>query len=151
MWASGFRRLSQLSNQELEGELAQQRNIWRHRANQTRRFPEGALNIQRDVLIKPLRLMSWVRAEPSALEKDGLSLEVVVLAYGDRHPQVPSEKSSITRDCCAFKDSRYTTAFTKYVGLRKDLHDISGWKSWERPFVKAEYNGMAWLEVDFIG
>lgn len=38
----------------------------------------------------------------------------------------------------------------KYVGLWYDLHDISGWKSRERPFVKTEDDRLAWLEVDFI-
>ncbi|KAL1444080.1 hypothetical protein MTO96_045687 [Rhipicephalus appendiculatus] len=39
----------------------------------------------------------------------------------------------------------------KTVGKWYDLHDISGWKSRQRPFVTSEDDRLAWLEVDFIG
>ncbi|KAL1442944.1 hypothetical protein MTO96_030548 [Rhipicephalus appendiculatus] len=66
------------------------------------------------------------------------------LEFLQKNPKA-HERASEFRDCGS------TITFMKTVGKWYDLHDISGWKSGQRPFVTSEDDRLAWLEVDFIG
>ncbi|KAH7946985.1 hypothetical protein HPB52_006668 [Rhipicephalus sanguineus] len=66
------------------------------------------------------------------------------LEFVQKNPKA-HERASELRDCGS------TITFMKIVGMWYDLHDISGWKSRQRPFVTSEDDRLAWLEVDFIG
>ncbi|KAH6948561.1 hypothetical protein HPB50_025148 [Hyalomma asiaticum] len=66
------------------------------------------------------------------------------LEFLQKNPKA-HERASEFRDC----GSTITSMTT--IGKCYNLHDISGWKSRQRPFVPSEDDRLAWLEVDFIG
>ncbi|KAH7981062.1 hypothetical protein HPB49_021259 [Dermacentor silvarum] len=108
-------------------------------------------NIQRNMLVKQVRLLSRAHVEPSNLEKMKVCRAtllfsptiIAILEYLQKNPR-SHEKAAQFQDC------RLTITFIKYVRWWYDLHDISGRKSRERPFNKTEGDRLAWLEVDFI-
>ncbi|KAH7979810.1 hypothetical protein HPB49_011189 [Dermacentor silvarum] len=114
-------------------------------------FLKTLYNIQRNMLVKQVRLLSRAHVEPSNLEKMKVCRAtllfsptiIAILEYLQKNPR-SHEKAAQFQDC------RLTITFIKYVGWWYDLHDISGRKSRERPFNKTEDDRLAWLEVDFI-
>ncbi|KAL1474276.1 hypothetical protein MTO96_021122 [Rhipicephalus appendiculatus] len=115
-------------------------------------FLKALYEIQQNLLVKPARLLSRSHVEPNNLEKMKVSRATLVfspavissLEFLQKNPKA-HERASEFRDCGS------TITFMKTVGKWYDLHDISGWKSRQRPFVTSEDDRLAWLEVDFIG
>ncbi|KAL3196105.1 hypothetical protein MRX96_045330 [Rhipicephalus microplus] len=120
--------------------------------NQRRRFLKALYEIQQNLLVKLARLISRSHVEPNNLEKIKVSRATVVfspavissLKFFQKIPKAHERASE-------FRDFGSTITFMKIVGMWCDLHDISGWKSRQMPFVPSEDDGLTWLEVDFIG
>ncbi|KAL3197724.1 hypothetical protein MRX96_053880 [Rhipicephalus microplus] len=101
--------------------------------------------------MKP-RLLSRSHVEPNNLEKIKVCRATVVfspavissLKFLQKIPKAHERASE-------FGDWGSTITFMKIVGMWCDLHDISGWKSRQMPFVLSEDDRLTWLEVDFIG
>ncbi|KAG0423903.1 hypothetical protein HPB47_000341 [Ixodes persulcatus] len=114
-------------------------------------FLKALYNIQKNLLVKPVRLLSRAHVEPNNLEKMKVChvtlifspVVISTLEYLQKNPQ-SHERAPEFQDCSS------TITFMKTVGMWYDLHDISGWKSRQIPFVRTEDDRLSWLEVDFI-
>ncbi|XP_077523260.1 uncharacterized protein LOC144134172 [Amblyomma americanum] len=114
-------------------------------------FLHTLYEIQEQLLVKPVRLLSRAHVQPNNLEKMKVCRATLIfspdvintLEYLQEHPH-SHEKASEFSDCGS------TIAFMKAISMWYDLHDISTWKSRQTPFVEADDDRLTWLEVDFI-
>ncbi|KAL3193012.1 hypothetical protein MRX96_058518 [Rhipicephalus microplus] len=115
-------------------------------------FLKALYETRQNLLVKPARLLSRSHAEPNNLEKMKVSRATIVFS-----PAVISSLEFLQKNLKAhestseFRGCGSATTFMKIVGMWYDLHDISGWKSRQMPFVTSEDDRLTWLEVDFIG
>uniref|UniRef100_L7LY83 Putative tick transposon n=1 Tax=Rhipicephalus pulchellus TaxID=72859 RepID=L7LY83_RHIPC len=115
-------------------------------------FLKALYEIQQNLLVKSARLLSRFHVEPYNLEK--MKVSRATLAFS---PAVISSLEFLQKNSKAheraseFRDCGSAITFMKTVGKWYNLHDISCWKSRQRPFVTSEDDRLAWLEVDFIG
>lgn len=111
--------------------------------------------MQRQLLVKPVRFLTRAHVEPNNLEKMKVSRATQIfsapvtatLEFLQKNPQCHPDASE-------FEDSAATITFLKMVAQWYALHNIGAVKPRgqdEQPFVLTDDERLSWLEVDFVG